>query len=195
MIALPVLLLLSATQAEPPPTPTAPAVAAPTTWDLGPESTIAAHVVHKLHSVDAVTRDVEGRARLSTDGRLVVVVRAKVTTFDSGNANRDAHMLEVLDAARFPWVMVRGEASDVRPVPSPEPVEVRLQGVLDFHGSERPLDVTARVRFVTPERAEVEAAFPVSLDAYDVERPSLFFIKIGDRITITAHLRFAAAGG
>ena len=196
MIALPVLLLLSAAQAAPeaPAPPSASAEAAPTTWDVAPGSTLSARVVHKFHAVDEVTRAVEGRARLSADGRLEVVVRARIASFDSGNANRDAHMLEVVDGARFPWVTLRGEASGVRVAPPAEAVEVPLRALLDFHGVQREVAITARVRFVAPGRAEVEASFPVSLTAYEVQRPSLLFIKIDDLATITARLVFAAPG-
>jgi polyisoprenoid-binding protein YceI len=165
-----------------------PAAAVAGTWDSADGSTLTFHVVHKFHAVTGVARGVEARARLAPDGGLQVSVRARVAGFDSGNSNRDAHMLEVLEAARFPFVTVKGVAEGIRLDAVPGEVDVPLRGALELHGVSRPLDVTAHVRFTSPDRAEVEATFPLSLDAHRVERPSLLFVKIDDRVEITARL-------
>jgi hypothetical protein len=39
----------------------------------------------------------------------------------------------------------------------------------------------------------VEGSFPVSLEAFGVERPSLLFVKVEDRIDIQVHLTMEAA--
>jgi len=180
MIALAMLLVLAA-DAD-----------APRTWAVTDASTLSYHLVHKLHSVDGVARAVEGRARLLPDGGVQVAIRARVAAFDSGNANRDAHMQEVTDAARFPFVLFKGVASGVRIEGFPAELQVPLRGVLEFHGVTRELEVTARVRFPSAARAEVEATFPVSLTAHGVERPSLLFIPVDDRLDVTARLALSA---
>jgi len=38
----------------------------------------------------------------------------------------------------------------------------------------------------------VEGAFPVSLEAFEVERPSLLFVKVEDRLDLTAKLTLVA---
>lgn len=198
MLALPLLLLLSAAP-EPAIAPATPAEATPaaaaapatapaaTIWDVAKGSTISCHVVHKFHAVDEVTRAVEGKARLSPEGDLDVSIRAPVASFDSGNSNRDAHMLEVTEAARFPWVSLKGGATGVRVVAAGD-VDVPLRAELDLHGVQREVDVTAHVHFASPGHAEVQATFPVSLTAHRVKRPSLLFVKIEDQATVTARL-------
>ncbi len=154
-------------------------------------STLAFHLIHPLHSVDGVSRAVEARARLPGDGSVQVAVRARVASFDSGNSNRDAHMLEVTEAARLPFVQFSGTATGIQTDRYPAELDVPLTGTLEFHGVSREVSVTAKVRFESPERAEVEATFPVSLKAYGVKRPSLLFVAVKDRIEITAHLSLA----
>lgn len=63
------------------------------------DSSITYRLIHKLHKFDGVSKAVEGRARILPDGKTQVAIRAKVDSFDSGNANRDSHMKETVEAA------------------------------------------------------------------------------------------------
>lgn len=168
------------------------APAAPRTFAVAPGSTLAYRLVHKLHGVDGVSKAVEGRARLLPGGGVQVAVRARVDSFDSGNGNRDAHMREVTEASRVPYVAFKGAGAGVEVRSFPAVVAVPLQGVLDFHGRQVPVEVEATVRFESESRATVEATFPVSLDAHGVARPSLLFVRVNDRIDVTARLVLAA---
>src|SRR4051812_4949328 len=62
-------------------------------------STVSYTIVHKLHKVQGKTAKVEGKGRILPDGKAQVMVRVPVESFDSGNANRDAHMKEAVEAA------------------------------------------------------------------------------------------------
>lgn len=157
-------------------------------------STLSYRLVHKLHEVTGVSRAVEGKARLLPDGTVQVVVRSRVDAFDSGNGNRDAHMLEATEAARFPFVTLKAVGSLAPPATFPAKVELTLRGQLDFHGTARPVEVPVEVSFASARRATVVAKVPISLDAYGVERPSLLFVKVDDAVVVTASLTLAAEG-
>ena len=161
---------------------------APRTFAVAGGSTLTYHLMHALHRIDGVSHAVEGRARLLPDGTIQVMVRARVDSFDSGNSNRDAHMLEVTDAARRPFVVLKAVAEGVRVERYPAELDVPLRGTLELHGVTRDVTLTAKVRFDSPEKAEVTASFPVSLTAHAVERPSLLFMKVDDRLEISARL-------
>jgi polyisoprenoid-binding protein YceI len=76
--------------------------AAPQVLTLDPAaSTVRYHVNHKLHQVDGVSRSAEGKAILEADGQVRAMVRIPVQSFDSGDSNRDAHMLETLQAGSW----------------------------------------------------------------------------------------------
>ena len=170
-----------------------PAGPPPATLAVAPGSTLTFRLVHKLHQVEGVSRAVEGRARLLPGGAVQVVVRSRVDAFDSGNGNRAAHAREVTEAARFPSVELRAVGQVPAVEAYPASVEVALRGELTFHGKTLPLEIPVTVRFEGPDRATVEAAFPISLDAYGVERPSLLFVKVDDRLDVQAHLRLEPA--
>lgn len=177
MLALVVALAVAAS-------PEAPA----RTYAVAPGSVLAYRLVHKFHVVDGVSKAVEGRARILPGGSVQAMVRARVDSFDSGNGNRDADMREVTEAARHPFVTIKAAGKLTEPASYPAEVELTLRGELTFHGRTRPVEVPVKVRFETPERAAADGAFAVSLDAFEVQRPSLLFVKVEDRLDVTAKL-------
>jgi hypothetical protein len=165
--------------------------AAPRTYTVQPGSTLAYDLVHKFHHVHGVSRSVEGKARVLPDGTVQVMVRAPIDSFDSGNSNRDAHMLEVTEAAQNPYVLFKGIGTLTSPSSYPADAKVELRGELTLKTA-RPIQVPVAVHFASAERATIDATFPVSLDEHHVERPSLLFVKVDDRITIEANLALEA---
>lgn len=170
--------------------PQAPAAGA----DLAvqPGSRLTYRLVHKFHEVEGVSREVEGRVRIGAGGAVQLMVRARVASFDSGNGNRDAHMQEATEAARFPLVTLKAVGTVVLPGGYPATVEVPLEGQLDFHGQVRPVTARATVTFEGPGRATATARLTISLDAFEVERPSLLFVKVDDALVVDAALTLAA---
>jgi polyisoprenoid-binding protein YceI len=155
------------------------------------EGTLSYTVVHKLHEVRASSHQVEGRALAQPDGNVKVQVRVRVATFDSGNSNRDEHMREATHEQSHPYAEVKGTISGVT-IPLQKPQETTLRGTVELNGEKRPQDISVKL---VPAGGGVRAtfAFPVSLDAFKVERPQLLFIKIDDRAIISGDLRFEAA--
>ena len=166
--------------------------AAPVDLAVGKGSSVSYHLVHKFHEVTGVSRAVDGKARLLPGGAVQVMVRARVDAFDSGNGNRDAHMLEVTEAARYPYVVLKAVGAVAPPAGYPATVEVALAGELAFHGVTRPVSMPAQVTFSGPKSASVAATFPISLDGFGVERPSLLFMKVDDTVVIKASLALGA---
>lgn len=146
-------------------------------------------VEHPLHSVVATSNEVEGTLALLPDGRLQVMVRAPVKSFDSANSSRDAHMLEVMDAVLHPYVVFKGVASSLEiPTTFPATVELELQGELDFRGRKQRETVPVRVTFDGARQLRALARFDISLSRYDVPLPSLMFVKLKDRCSIDVDL-------
>lgn len=162
--------------------------AAGRTWAVAPGSVLAYRLVHKLHVVEGVSKAVEGRARVLPGGGVQAMVRARVESFDSGNGNRDADMREATEAARYPFVTVKAVGTLAEPATHPAEVELVLRGELTFHGRTRPVEVPIQVRFESADRAAAVGAFAVSLDAFEVRRPALLFVKVDDRLDVTARL-------
>jgi polyisoprenoid-binding protein YceI len=157
-------------------------------------STVRFHVNHKLHEVDGLSRGVEGKAILEADGQVRTMVRIPLQSFDSSDANRDAHMLETLQAGRFPNVVFKGVGTVTGATPGGAPVQVTLRGELDFHGVKRPVEVPVTVEFGLDGSARVRGTMVVSLEAHQVERPSLLMMKLDDECVITFDLQLGRPG-
>jgi polyisoprenoid-binding protein YceI len=163
-------------------------------FDLKPAaSSIRFHVEHKLHTVEGTSRAAEGKALLDADGAVRVMVRVPVQSFDSGDANRDSHMLETLEAGRFPFVVFKGVGALKGAAPG-KPAELSLRGELEFHGVKRAVTVPVTVELGQDGSARVRGTLAVSLDAHGVERPSLLLVKLEDACTITLDLALGRAG-
>jgi polyisoprenoid-binding protein YceI len=147
------------------------------------DSALIYHLKHKLHEVDGKAKPTEGKARILPDGTLQVAVRANVADFDSGNENRDAHMKEATEAAKFPTIEFKGVATGVT-VPSSFPAEqaVVLKGQLTFHGVKQTMDVPMKVVFTSARDVSAEGSFQISLESFKVDRPSLLMVKVDDAL-------------
>ena len=155
------------------------------------EGTLSYTLVHKLHEVRGVTRQLEGRALIQPDGKALVQVRTRVASFDSGNSNRDEHMREVTHEGAHPYASVKGTLPGVS-LPLLAPLETTLHATVELNGEKQPAEVPVKLE---PSDGGVRAkfSFPVSLEAFKVERPELLFVKVDDQLVIAGDLVFGDA--
>ena len=111
------------------------------------------------------------------------MVRVPVASFRSGDGNRDEHMLETLEAGKFPFVVLKGTARlgperEVSTTPVPMAAEVEL------HGVKTPVTVPVSLALQPDGSVHARGSFDVSLDAHRVQRPSLLFVKVEDNCHI-----------
>jgi polyisoprenoid-binding protein YceI len=156
-------------------------------------SAVKFHVNHKLHGVTGVAHTVEAKAAIAEDGRVLAMVRVPAASLESGDANRDANMRDVLEAGKYPFVVFKGIATVPYPLPRGAPFDVTLNGELDLHGVKRPLDLPVSVEVAEDGSVRVRGASRFSLEAHQIERPSLLLVKIDDdcRIEVDVLLREA----
>jgi hypothetical protein len=79
--------------------------AADSQWVLQ-QSTLTYHVSHPLHQTEGVSHAAKGKA-VCHAGQCEFLIAVPVKSFDSGDSNRDLHMLQVTRGAEFPLVTVR----------------------------------------------------------------------------------------
>jgi polyisoprenoid-binding protein YceI len=160
------------------------------------DSSLRYRLKHKLHEVEGTARPTEGKARILPDGTLQVAVRANVADFDSGNANRDAHMKEATEAAKYPVIEFKGVASGVK-VPDTFPAKqtVLLKGQLTFHGVKQVVEVPMEVVFNSARDVSAEGRFVISLEAHKVERPSLMLVKVEDALVLETKFQLSQEEG
>ena len=70
------------------------------------QSTLNYHISHPMHEVSGVSREAKGKG-VCHAGQCDFLIAAPVKSFDSGDSNRDLHMVEATRGAQFPMVIVR----------------------------------------------------------------------------------------
>ena len=70
------------------------------------QSTLTYHMSHPMHQVEGVSHAAKGKG-VCHAGTCNFLIAAPVNSFDSGDSNRDLHMIQVTRGAQFPMVVVR----------------------------------------------------------------------------------------
>jgi polyisoprenoid-binding protein YceI len=143
-------------------------------------------LVHKLHKFDGTSKKVEGKARILPTGQAQVGLRAAVESFDSGNNNRDAHMKEVTEAAKYPTVELKALCDGISLPPEAASVDKTCKAEITFHGIKKAIDLPVKLSWSSPTSVHATAKLSLSLDEFKVERPSLLFVKVDDTMEIVA---------
>jgi hypothetical protein len=87
-----------------------PLAAADGQWTLD-QSTLTYHVSHPLHESEGVSHAARGKG-VCNGGQCDFLIAATVKSFDSGDSNRDLHMLQVTRGGEFPLISVRTTVPD-----------------------------------------------------------------------------------
>jgi polyisoprenoid-binding protein YceI len=139
------------------------------------ETSVTYLLTHPLHHIESTSKEIDCRIEIDAAKKEIKTVSTQidVTTFNSGNSNRDSHAMEVIDAITYPDVMFLS-TSVVQNGDS-----VKVAGKLTFHGVTKEIVITAATKW-SLNRFEVSGAFDISLTEFKVERPSLLMIKSDD---------------
>jgi polyisoprenoid-binding protein YceI len=141
------------------------------------ESSVTYRLTHLLHTVESISKDVTYRVEIDALKKEVKSVSAQVdvTTFDSGNSNRDSHAMEAVDAITYPYaafsstsIVQRGDS-------------LMVSGRLTFHGITKDVVMLGTSTW-SQHKLEVQGGFEISLTAFKVERPSLLMVPVKDEL-------------
>jgi polyisoprenoid-binding protein YceI len=149
------------------------------------ESSAIYFLVHPMHEVEATSKEVVYTAFINPGTKSIQTVTATVdvTSFDSGNSNRDSHAMEVIDAMSFPEATFKSTSI------VPQGNALIVGGKLTFHGVTNDVTATAKLEWGS-DKLIVHATMPISLTAFKVERPSLLFIPVHDTLKFTLTAAF-----
>ena len=150
------------------------------------ESSMTYRMVHPLHKIEATSKDVvyDLEADPVTKEFKRVSGSVDVTTFDSGNSNRDSHAMEVIDAIDYPEARFDGTGF------TRKGDSLYIAGKVTLHGVTRDI-VAGAVTHWTEGKLEVDGSFVLSLEAFKIERPSLLMIPVEDTLSFSFVAVFA----
>lgn len=147
------------------------------------ESTMTYKLTHPLHEIEATSKDINCWVDLDPAAKTIshVYVQIDVTTFNSGNSNRDSHAMEVIDAISYPYVKFNSSGI------AQNGDKIKVSGKLLFHGVTRDLVFEATPKW-EGNKLTVMGDFVISLTAYKIERPSLLLIPVNDDLHFTFYM-------
>lgn len=142
-------------------------------------SSVKYSMVHKLHSWEGVSKDLKVATRWNEQKNEIeqISIVVNVATFNSGLSSRDSHMMEVLDGLTYPRILF--SSSSVQYTPE----GIFVKGKLQFHGVERVIETKVKLEKMN-RKLVFSGSLPILLEDYKVERPSLLFVKVDNKIQI-----------
>ena len=140
-------------------------------------STIAYHVSHPLHDTDGVSHAARGKA-VCKGGQCDVLVAAPVKSFDSGDSNRDVHMLQTVQGAQFPLVSVRFR------VPESATGDVRCDLEIELAGQKASYKDVAFHTTADGAAARISGTIPATLSDFKIDPPSLLAVAVKNEMPV-----------
>ena len=150
------------------------------------ESFVTYTLHHPLHTIEATSKDVDCKITADRSSKEIKSVSAMVdvTTFDSGNSNRDSHAMEVIDALSYPEVdFMSTSVSQVGD-------SLKVSGKMTFHGVTKDIVIPAACRWENG-KLTVQGKFDLSLTEFKIQRPSLLMMPTDDALKFSFVAVFA----
>ena len=151
-------------------------------WVLD-ESTLAYHVSHPLHQFDGVSHAAKGKG-ICRDGECNFLIAVPVKSFDSGDSNRDLHMLQVTRGAEFPLVTVRARL----PESAVESATINLDLEIQLAGQTFEYRHVPFQQVVQGSETRITGTIPLKLSDFKIDPPSLLTISIKNDVPVRVDL-------
>ena len=138
-------------------------------------SSITYTMRHPLHTWDGTSKEVNSVILTNADKSVLtqVAVSVKLGSFDSKNANRDSHMIEVAEGLKYPIISFSSTSIQT------QGDVLLVKGNVSFHGVTQPITFEAK-RKTTGSNLEVSGAFTLKMTQFKIEPPSLFGVAADD---------------
>lgn len=147
-------------------------------WILD-QSTLSYHMSHPIHEVDGVSHAARGKG-VCHAGECDFLVAVPVRTFDSGDSNRDVHMIQVTRGAEYPFVTVRFRM----------PQSALSQPMLDcdlevqFAGNTAHYTHVAFQQSISGTTHHISGVVPSTLSDFKIQPPTFLTVPIKNEIPV-----------
>jgi hypothetical protein len=159
-----------------------PTFGADSQWVLQ-QGTLTYHVSHPLHQSEGVSHAAKGKG-VCHAAQCEFLIAVPVKSFDSGDSNRDLHMIQVTRGAEFPLVTVRTRLPESDATASTINADLEIQ----FAGQ------TARYKQVPfkldkqGSAIRITGTIPATLMDFKIDPPSLLTIPVKNEIPVGVDL-------
>ena len=147
------------------------------------QSTLTYHVSHPLHQSEGVSHAARGKGVCHAE-QCDFLIAVPVKSFDSGDSNRDLHMVQVTRGAQFPLVTVRTRLPEAASTSSTVNADLEIQ----FAGQ------TAQYKQVTFQlvtegnQIRITGTIPATLTDFKIEPPTLLTVPVKNEIPVRVEM-------
>jgi hypothetical protein len=153
-----------------------------TQWVLA-QSTLTYHVSHPLHQTEGVSHAARGKG-VCHAGQCDFLIAAPVKSFESGDTNRDLHMLQVTRGGQFPMISVRTRlAEDASTSPT---IHADLE--VQFAGQTVTYKQIALQLTIQGNEAHISGTIPATLTDFKIDPPSLLSMPVKNEIPVRVEM-------
>jgi hypothetical protein len=158
------------------------ASAADSQWVLQ-QGTLTYHVSHRLHESEGVSHEVRGKG-ICHAGQCDFLIAVPVKSFDSGDSNRDLHMLQVTRGAQFPMVTVRTRLPESASTSAAIQADLEIQ----FAGQTAQYKQVPFQLITQGNQIRITGTVPATLTDFKIDPPSLLTIPVKNEIPVRVDL-------
>jgi len=147
------------------------------------QSTLTYHVSHPLHQIDGVSHAARGKG-VCHAGQCDFLIAVPVKSFDSGDSNRDLHMLQVTRGAQFPLVSVRTRLPET--VSASATIHADLE--IEFAGQTAQYKQVAFQVVMQGNQIRISGIIPATLSDFKIDPPSLLAIPVKNEMPVKVEM-------
>jgi hypothetical protein len=150
------------------------------------QSTLTYHVSHPLHQSEGVSHSARGKG-ICHEGQCDFLIAVPVKTFDSGDSNRDLHMIQVTRGAEFPMVTVRTRLPEA--ASASETIMADLE--IEFAGQTAHFKQVSFQVVTQGNEKQISGIIPATLTDFKIDPPSLLTLPVKNEIPIRVEMKWS----
>ena len=149
------------------------------------ESTLSYHVSHPLKQTDGVSHAAKGKG-VCHDGQCDFLIAVPVKSFDSGDSNRDLHMLQVTRGGQFPLITVRTHLPETASSLATIAADLEVQ----FAGQTVQYKQVAFQHVTKGSDTLITGTIPLTLTDFKIDPPTLLALPVKNEIPVRVEMKW-----
>ena len=147
------------------------------------QSSLTYHVSHPLHQSEGVSHAARGKG-FCHGGQCEFLIAVPVKSFDSGDSNRDLHMLQVTRGAQFPMVTVRTRLPETAAGTATIHADLEIQ----FAGQTVEYKQVAFQLTAEGKQMRISGSIPATLADFKIDPPSLLAVPVKNEMPLRVEM-------
>jgi hypothetical protein len=143
------------------------------------KGTLTYHISHPLHQTEGVSHAARGKG-VCHAGQCDFLIAVAVKSFDSGDSNRDLHMLQATRGAQFPIVTVRTRLPEAASASATVHADLEIQ----FAGQTAQYKQVPFQLVTQGNETRISGTIPATLSDCKIEPPTLLTMPVKNEIPV-----------